>query len=166
MYHSMFHCIAIQGTWLPTSARSSRSGGGFVRWLGRQPMTLTCRHVILFLSLQIRRHHLEFNEHLHSCFGDQRFVQAHSTRISAAFDSSHFRKPCQPVALAGEGRTGLLCCFQILYLQGGASLLWLVYPEIQEQCARTFLCSFLWEDSWKVMNDHAASAQILSQMAV
>lgn len=166
MYHSMFHCIAIQGTWLPTPARSSRSGGGFVGWLGRQPMTLTCRHVILFLSLQIRRHHLEFNEHLHSCFGDQRFVQAHSTENFCTFDSSHFRKPCQPVALAGEGRTGLLCCFQILYLQGGASLLWLVYPEIQERCARTFLCSFLWDlpgRSWTTM---PASAQILSQMAV
>lgn len=102
-------------------------------------MTLTCRHVILFLSLQIRRHHLEFNEHLHSCFGDQRFVQAHSTENFCTFDSSHFRKP---VGLAGEGRTGLLCCFQILYLQGGASLLWLVYPEIQERCARTFLAPF------------------------
>jgi len=32
-------------------------------------------HLQDLVDPEIRRHHLEFNEHLHSCFGDQRFVQ-------------------------------------------------------------------------------------------
>ncbi len=157
-HHSMFHCIAIQGTGLLTLARSTRSGGGFVGWLGRQPWRW---HVgISSSSSQIRRHHLEFNEHLHSCFGDQRFVQAHSTRISARLIRHFLTFPaCRwrvnwVTTLLSDILLARRCLTLVTYVSGDPIMM-----------RRTFLAPFFGISgrSWTTM---PASARILSQMAV
>lgn len=107
-------------------------------------MTLTCRHVILFLSLQIRRHHLEFNEHLHSCFGDQRFVQAHSTRISAPLIRHTFENPVSLSRLQVKGELGYYVAFRYSTCKEVPRSCDL-YIQRSKNDAQNLPCSFLWD---------------------